>query len=250
MFGYSGGAFATEWATEKRAWYARDLPIVGAVMGAPPPNVVKTYHNANNGKLAELNVAAVLGVMSAFPKVDKFIRDDFIDEEAKKLFLSPLTKCSLTCGEITQGLAGANISSFFKQGDYFLEEFKGTLEDIGVMGRNITWKNKPWYPLMIFNGDKDEITKPIEDTAELVRKWRRRTWTRVRHITLAGLDHTGGILGLPRAWLWIDNRFANVERKWPVEGGPEDDGDEIIEDPEDEMSRIEAQMILGPSHEL
>jgi triacylglycerol lipase len=249
MFGYSGGAFATEWATEKRAWYAPELPIVGAVMGAPPPNVVNTYHNANNGNMSELNVAAVLGMMNAYPEMDKYMRDDLVDEETRELFLSPLRKCCTTCESI-EGLVCANVSSFFKHGDYFLERFKTTLDEVGVMGRNITLRNKPWYPLMIFNGAEDEITKPIKDTEDLVSKWRRLTLTPVKHVTLANKDHTTALIGLPRAWLWIDNRFRRVEQKKPVEGDPDDDGDEIIEDPEDEMSRIEAQLNLGLSHEL
>ncbi|KAJ6008921.1 hypothetical protein N7499_001030 [Penicillium canescens] len=249
MFGYSGGAFATEWATEKRAWYAPELPIIGAVMGAPPPNVVNTYHNANNGNMSELNVAALLGVMNAYPEIDEYLRDDLFDEK-RELFLSPLTKCYRPCEINSEELVGVNVSSFFKNGDSFLEKFKTTLDEIGVMGGNITWKNRPRYPFLIFNGAEDEITKPIKDTKDLVSKWRLKTWTRVKHITLARADHTTGLVGLPLAWLWIDNRFQRVENKRPVEGDPDDDGDDTIDDPEEEMSRIEAQLNLKLNQEL
>ncbi|KAJ5492917.1 hypothetical protein N7539_001663 [Penicillium diatomitis] len=64
MFGYSGGGFATEWATEIRAWYAPKLPIVGAVIGGPSPNVTSTYYNVNKVPLSILNGAAILRIMS------------------------------------------------------------------------------------------------------------------------------------------------------------------------------------------
>jgi hypothetical protein len=128
-----------------------------------------------------------------------------------------------SCEINSEELVGANVLSFFKHGGSFLEKPKSTLDEIGVMGRNITWKNKPWYPLMIFNGAEDEITKPIKDTKDLVSKWGWETWTRVKHITLKRTDHTTGLIGLPLAWQWIDNRFQWVENKRP-EGDPEDDG--------------------------
>ncbi|KAJ6104884.1 hypothetical protein N7486_003573 [Penicillium sp. IBT 16267x] len=57
MFGYSGGAFATELATEK--------------LGGLPPNITSTYNNINKGPMAEVNIAAILGVMNAYPEMDE-----------------------------------------------------------------------------------------------------------------------------------------------------------------------------------
>lgn len=254
MFGYSGGAFATEWATEKVAWYASELKahIVGAVMGGAPPNVVNTYHNANKGDLSELNVAAVLGVMNAFPEIDAYLRNDLV-EETKDLFLSALTKCYRPCEVNSKDIVGADVSAFFKNGDSFLTIFKDTLDDIGVMGKNISFRNAPGYPLMFFYGDQDEIIAPISDTVKLANKWILMGLTSVKRIEIANATHMSGLAGLPRAWLWIDAKFRKAERKkgaGETLKDREDDIDEFIENPEEEMSRIEAQLSRGLVHEL
>jgi hypothetical protein len=70
MIGYSGGGSATEWATELKALYAEDLPIIGAVIGGAPPKFANVYHNDNDGQFADLDVWAMLGIMNAYPQMD------------------------------------------------------------------------------------------------------------------------------------------------------------------------------------
>ncbi|KAJ5152106.1 hypothetical protein N7492_010401 [Penicillium capsulatum] len=249
MFGYSGGAFATEWATEKKAWYAPELPIVGAAMGGPPPNVSQTYKNVNGGPLAELNIAAMLGVMNAFPDMDEWMRADLKDDEYQKSrFLFPLEKCSGLCKDVRESLAGEDVSFFFKSYDKFLYRYKERLEEIGVMGQNITWANRPKYRLMFFYGANDEVTAPVEATQNLVKKWRSVALVASREIPRA--THTTALLpGLPKAWRWINWRFKNAEEKASLGETDEDaigvdrEFDELEAD--DDEFDLQAQMILG-----
>ncbi|KAJ5627626.1 secretory lipase-domain-containing protein [Penicillium lividum] len=46
---------------ETRLSYQLSVPY------GPPPNITSTYLDVNNGPLAELNIAAMLGVMNAYP---------------------------------------------------------------------------------------------------------------------------------------------------------------------------------------
>ena len=238
MVGYSGGGLATEWATELKASYAEDLPIVGAVIGGAPPNVSKVYHNVNEGQFAELDVWAMLGIMNAYPEMDQWMREDLrTDAYQDKRFLLEQYKCTYEKGTLAQSLAGRNISSFFKSGDQFLTEFEPILNEIGVMGQKITEENKPNFPLVFFYGTVDEVTAPIEDTEKLIGKW-RDVGACVFEWPLEGKDHSSALIpGMLRAFPWMNTRF------WNVENGKTGDCP-------DAATGFQGQIALEPSHEL
>ncbi|KAI9044702.1 uncharacterized protein KD926_011672 [Aspergillus affinis] len=202
MFGYSGGALATEWASELHAHHASNLKIAGAAMGGPPPNITNTYINVN-GTQSPLNVWAILGVMRAFPEVDQHMRDDLLPKY-QSLFLGPqrrCTKCQLNAPKIEPT---ANISSWFKSGDEFLYKFKDILETYGVMGQHIQHGKSPNFPLYIYQGTKDNITGPIEDTDKLYEKYCGKG-TKVRYLRYLERDHGGTLIeGMPRVCAMYD----------------------------------------------
>ena len=79
----------------KTRFYAPEFPTVGAVMGGPLPNVTRTYNNVNKVPLAEVNIAAMLGVMDAYYELDKWMRADLKDgNHPRERFLFPLNKCA------------------------------------------------------------------------------------------------------------------------------------------------------------
>jgi triacylglycerol lipase len=238
MVGYSGGGLATEWAIELKASYAQDLPIVGAVIGGAPPNIANVYHNVNEGQFAELDVWAMLGIMNAYPDMDQWMRKDLrTDAYQDRRFLLEKFKCTYEKGTLAETLEGRNISSLFKSGDRFLTKFKPILDEIGIMGQNITEENKPNFPLVFFYGTVDEVTAPIEDTEKLIEKW-RGVGACVFDWPLEGKDHSTALIpGMLRAFPWMNTRFWNVENgrtgKCPHAA-----------------TGFQGQMVLVPSHEL
>lgn len=54
MYGYSGGAFATEWAAELKSTYAPELDIAGAGTGGLFPNAIDTISKLDAGLLRPL----------------------------------------------------------------------------------------------------------------------------------------------------------------------------------------------------
>lgn len=54
MWGYSGGALASEWAAELQVQYAPELNISGAALGGLPPNVTSVLISINKGYAAGL----------------------------------------------------------------------------------------------------------------------------------------------------------------------------------------------------
>ncbi|KAJ5088767.1 hypothetical protein N7456_012383 [Penicillium angulare] len=223
MFGYSGGALATEWATEYKSSYADDLPIVGAVMGAPPTNISQTYINVNGTDLSGLDVWAVLGMMNAFPEMNEWMRNDLrTDAYQDKKLLLELSSCSYE-GKLAPALNGENITSWFKNGDKFLTEFSDTIKKVGWMGQGLTEKSNPGYPLYIFYGTKDEVTAPIEATEDLVKRWKEDAKATVWEVQWPGATHMSAVVpGMTLAIPWINTRFKNVEKGIKDDAPPEE----------------------------
>ncbi|KAJ5701314.1 hypothetical protein N7488_008862 [Penicillium malachiteum] len=259
MFGYSGGALATEWATELKTAYADDLPIIGAVIGGAPTNVSQTYLNVDGGPLSALNVAAALGIMNAYPEMKEWMIQDLrTDAYHDKRFLYELYRCSYGAS-LAQALQDVNISSFFKSGNSFLTEFKPILDKIGIMGRNIDETSNPGYPLAFFYGTKDEVTYPLQSTEELIAKWKNVAKVKtVCDWPLADKNHTTALLpGLAKSYPWMRKRFVAAEAGKGDEeilscvSEPDDTpGEEDPTDPEDGQVEVDSQMVFKASDEL
>ncbi|KAE8364893.1 secretory lipase-domain-containing protein [Aspergillus caelatus] len=208
MYGFSGGAYATEWASELQPTYAPELTqIVGAAMGGPPPNVTDTYLGCNMGPWAELNVWAMLGVMNALPEMKKYMDKDLLEEHRER-FYGPKTRCSRCFGRepAHEPLENQNISSFFEHGDSFLYRFRRELTEIGVMGRH----GAPAFPMYIFQGTNDEIVGDIDVTNKLVCGLCDQG-TVVQYHQYPGLNHMQTLQqGNLDAWRWILNRFLGL----------------------------------------
>jgi triacylglycerol lipase len=206
LFGYSGGAYATEWASEFHAHYAEDLNIIGAAIGGPPPNITQTYININ-GQLSTLNVWAMLGVMNAIPRINDSMRDHLLTDYREK-FLGPLNRCNQPTPPPEAVDPKDDVSSFFSYGDGFLTEFKDELTDIGVMGRRIEKGKSPNFPLYIYQGTRDNITGPFKDTEDLYHKF-CALGTKVLLKKYVGGNHFTTLLtGTIPALQWIKSTFA------------------------------------------
>ena len=70
LWGYSGGAMATAWASELAPRYAPKLNIVGVAEGGVPADVHTVFDTINNGYLAPgLAFASALGDNAAYPNL-------------------------------------------------------------------------------------------------------------------------------------------------------------------------------------
>merc|ERR1712014_334398 len=86
MWGYSGGALASEWAMELQASYAPELEFVGAAIGGVTPNVPNVYRSINNGPFAGLAGAGLIGMARAFPEFDAALTEQLIPETAAEFY--------------------------------------------------------------------------------------------------------------------------------------------------------------------
>ncbi|KAL4876994.1 putative lipase [Aspergillus karnatakaensis] len=204
MYGYSGGGFATEWASEFHATYAPDLRIIGAVVGGPPPNITKTYLSIEGGEMSAINAYAVLGVMNAFPNVSDYLHEHLLPQH-KRTFLNSQHRCHpKNCKPPL--LKGIKISDFFDNGNKFLNVFEDVLNINGVMGR----REAPKFPLFVYKGLNDNITVDNEDVDALVESFCTKG-TKVRYYRYEDLGHADALVaGMVPAWNWISGIFNGI----------------------------------------
>lgn len=209
LFGYSGGSLASEWAVEYHSTYAEDVNIIGAAIGGLPTNISRVYENMH-GVFSPLNVWAMLGVMNAFPNMDKWMKDDLKPEYLEQ-FLGPRQRCSEPENTPEPIVWNDDINSWFENGDSFLREFDTELGEIGVMGNHISAETAPKFPLYIFRGGLDVLTNPHNATVALKDKYCQEG-TSVRFVLWHVLEHiSASKAGSPWAMKWIRKVFNREE---------------------------------------
>ena len=234
LYGYSGGGFATEWATEFHASYAPTLKVIGAAMGGLPTNILNTYRHVNNGPFSELCVLATLGLANAYSKVNDYVNEHLLPEY-KKAFFYPRVRCGPHAGIDAQpALSNMNITAMYDNGDDILTDFKELIEEIGVMGQRICENNTPNFPLYIWAGTNDDVVRPIADVKALVDKF-RAAGTKVTYVPWLLQGHITTLLsGLGPAHNWIYKRFKNAEKLAQFDAILQDENEDLPMDSTEE----------------
>ncbi|HEY3713306.1 MAG TPA: lipase family protein [Jatrophihabitantaceae bacterium] len=70
LWGYSGGAFATAWATQLRGSHAPELSPAGIAVGGLPADLDATMRNVDGGYGFGLVVGGLIGIDRAYPEAD------------------------------------------------------------------------------------------------------------------------------------------------------------------------------------
>jgi hypothetical protein len=112
MWGYSGGALASEWAAELQAKYAPEIPFVGMAIGGVTPNVDNVLTTINKGLFAGIAAAGFIGLGNAYPDFGAFVQSSLKPERA-----AAFNQAGEMCfyGDV-KTYAFQDIFSYFKQG--------------------------------------------------------------------------------------------------------------------------------------
>ncbi|KAJ4007689.1 Trichothecene C-3 esterase [Fusarium irregulare] len=170
LWGYSGGALATEWASELAVQYAPDLTsgtILGAALGAPLTNVTTLMESVNREAEAGLIPNALLGLTAQYPEVRKYLLSKLnTGGEYNKTGFSAAE--GFTIAESGTTYANQDINKYFQNGTDILNDPKilALVNREGVMG----YYGVPRWPLFIYQAVPDEITK-ISETDALVERY-------------------------------------------------------------------------------
>ncbi|KAK8005460.1 Trichothecene C-3 esterase [Apiospora arundinis] len=167
MWGYSGGALASEWAAELQVQYAPELNFAGAALGGLTPNTT-TVMKACSGQLcAGLTPPGIIGLASQFPEVLEYVISQ-LKTEGPMNATTFLKVQSLGLAQSAMLFAFQNIGDYFVGGDAIFNSplVSKIMNSDGRMG----YHGVPQMPLFVYKAVADEVS-PVADTDDLVNKF-------------------------------------------------------------------------------
>ncbi|KAB5545811.1 lipase 1 [Coniochaeta sp. 2T2.1] len=201
LWGYSGGALASEWALELAVQYAPELNISGAALGGLTPNITSVLQTINRSYAAGLAVSAILGITSQFPPVFEYVTSR-LKPSGPDNATTFLAAMNMSLAEAGGAFAFKDISKFFINGFDDLLNNSATRKIIlsdGLMG----WHGVPASPLFVYKSVGDLIS-PINDTDKLVSKYCEVGVNILYERNNVGGHSAEATNGRPAAVAWLD----------------------------------------------
>lgn len=210
MWGYSGGALASEWAAELAVQYAPEMEFAGAALGGLTPNVTSVMAAVTGSIEAGLVPAGILGLTVQYPNIRQYLVDNLKTngEFNKTGFLSAE---NMTLVEVIGTFANQNIEDYFVNGMDSLTspQSQYVINRDGIMG----YHGVPQMPVFAYKAIQDEVS-PVEDTRTLVNRYcavGANIWAQYNTV---GSHTTESANGQTRAFQWLtavlDNDYSRT----------------------------------------
>ncbi|KAJ5635609.1 secretory lipase-domain-containing protein [Penicillium longicatenatum] len=167
LWGYSGGALASEWATELQGQYAPELSLSGAALGGLTPNITNVMDTVTGTLSAGLIPEAVLGLASQYPATYDYLVSQ-LKKEGKHNRTTFLMAKEMTLSQAEVSFVGQNVFDYFVNGS---DTFKApvvqhALNRDGYMG----YHGVPQTPIYAYKAINDEVS-PVADTDSLLERY-------------------------------------------------------------------------------
>lgn len=169
LWGYSGGALASEWAAELQVQYAPELVDLfrGAALGGLTPNVTSVLLSVNGDIEAGLIPPSVLGLSSQYPEERAFL-ESRLQTQGPYNITGFLAAENYTLDEAIVAYAFQDIGNYFVGG---LADLLGAVPTRlaqldGIMG----YHGVPQVPLYVYKAIADEVSV-VNDTDALVARF-------------------------------------------------------------------------------
>lgn len=162
IWGYSGGAMASEYSAELAGAYAPDLKLAGVVHGGLIPNVTSAGNKMTSKDTAGLAIAGIIGITSQKTEARKYIDSRLKDTGPynKTLFY---TAMQYSGAQVLGAFMNQNVSDYFLNGASDLDV--PILDDIyysdAVMGHH----GVPNMPVFVYKAIHDEMSAATETDA-------------------------------------------------------------------------------------
>jgi len=195
MWGYSGGALASEWANELAAEYAPELNIVGVAAGGVPADVEAIGRAIDGTALSGVYFGAAVGLSRAYPEINV---DTLLTDKGKAAFADLGDQC---IAEFSVGYAFQHMRDYVTVPELMdVPEVQQVLAEVR-MGSRV-----PAAPVHIYQGTHDElaITPPVD---ELVATYCAAGAT-VEYVKIPGEHITTAGTGVPGALAYLQARLA------------------------------------------
>lgn len=207
LWGYSGGALASEWAAELAVQYAPELNFSGAALGGLPSNITTVLQAANGMVFAGLVPEILLGISRAYPEIYAYLVSQLKPESATAF----LSAANMSIAEAFAAFSGQNVYSYFVDGAAVL--YAPVIQQAINRDVQMGYHGVPQMPIFMYKAIQDELI-PIAETDTLVAKY-----CGVGANILYERNTIGGHLaeytnGAPRAFEWLQDIFAGCEDEW------------------------------------
>ena len=199
LWGYSGGALASEWAAELAGGYAPKLAIAGVALGGLTPNVTSVTDYINGGECAGLIPAGLLGIASQHPEAWAWILSRLKPATAAKF----LSVRYMTAAQSIAAFWGENIYDYFVGGwaDLRAARVMKMMYNVdGYMG----YHGVPRMPVFVYKAVNDELSK-VDDTDALVDRFCKVGANILYHRNTAGGHNEELVNGRQRAFAWLSS---------------------------------------------
>ncbi|QIW96607.1 hypothetical protein AMS68_002125 [Peltaster fructicola] len=167
LWGYSGGALASEWAAELQGNYAPELQYAGAALGGLTPNVSSVLYTINGGIYAGLAPSGILGLSSQWPDLNTFVQGQLFQTGEYNATRFNSAKNLTLIGTIG-AFANQDLALYFQDGLNALDApiSQYVINQDGIMGNH----GVPEMPLFVYKAIGDDISV-VGDTDKLINEY-------------------------------------------------------------------------------
>lgn len=167
MWGYSGGALASEWAAELQEQYAPELNFTGTALGGTPPNITNVWDSVNGTPFAGMVALASIGVTQQFPEAHEYLISQ-LNPEGGYNRTTYMSAAKMGAYEAFAAFAGQDMWAYFVNGRSVLDApvIQRVLDDNFYM----SYHGVPKMPLFMYHAIHDQVAR-IGLTDSLVARY-------------------------------------------------------------------------------
>lgn len=212
LYGYSGGAHATNWAAQLAASYASDLHFIGSAHGGTPIDAEHDFTFLNAGPYAGLSGSGLVGLMSGYPEFKKYILNHFSANGTK--VLEALQTNGTCIDQLETAYAYTNFTSFFTKPDLL----QSTTAQKVYKQETLLRANASFHistvkqPRLIYHASLDEIV-PLDDDQAYVKE-QCSTGGNIQYLEIPNAGHVQAQLyGFTSAMRFLSQLFKGETPK-------------------------------------
>jgi Secretory lipase len=199
LWGYSGGASATEFAAELHGSYAPDLKLAAVINGGTCPSFITASAKMNGKDTAGLVVAGIIGITKQQPVAQQFVHDQLNTNGPYNAtgFYSAL---GMNGNQVLTAFENQNLSNYFKNGDADLTSpvLQSIYNSDATMGRH----GIPLMPQFTYKAIEDEMSAASETDA-IVNSYCEQGANILYHRNRFGGHNEEMFAGRPRALAFL-----------------------------------------------
>lgn len=200
IWGYSGGALASGWASELQPDYAPELNVKGVAEGGLPVNPAHILAKINGGEYSGIAMSGIAGMSQAYPQLADFL-NTYLTAAGKAAFTKAAAQCN---PQNTNDYGYKNIYDYFTVPDPL---------DLPVpkqiLAEDNLGQHTPTVPLFVYQSQNDEVIPPADVDAVVQTYCSQGAAVTFERDTLS--EHVAlSLTGAPDALNWLTDRLSGT----------------------------------------